>query len=267
MTTSFFIEKYDRIGINYDETRKADPYLVERLFRLLAPQKEGKYADIGCGTGNYTIALNQKGVSLIGFDPSDKMLQEAASKNNQIVWRKGRAEDIPLENSTMDGVIASLTIHHWRDLEKGFGEIYRILKPNGTLVIFTSTPQQMGGYWLNHYFPKMLEKSIIQMPALDKVEAALIKASFEIVKTEKYFIHKELEDLFLYAGKQRPHLYLNPSIRKGISSFSDLANKEEVEIGLTQLKKDIQTKAIQAIIKDFENNKGDYLFIVARKID
>ena len=53
-------EKYDIIGVNYNLTRKADPYLYKRLHFFLNPQIKGTYLDIGCGTGNYTAKFAQE---------------------------------------------------------------------------------------------------------------------------------------------------------------------------------------------------------------
>ena len=133
------------------------------------------------------------------------------------------------------------------------------------LVIFTSTCEQMKGYWLNHYFPKMIEKSIAQMPSLKFIEDNLSSNGFEIVEKEKYFIQEDLEDCFLYAGKNRPQIYFNEEIRKGISSFSSLANIEEVYSGLANLKQDMENNNFEKIKKQYENNMGDYLFIHAQK--
>jgi ubiquinone/menaquinone biosynthesis C-methylase UbiE len=259
------MEKYDKIGINYNETRRPDPYLVSRLFHHLQPQKVKTYLDIGCGTGNYTIELHKKGVDFIGIEPSGEMLKVAKSKCSTIEWKKGKVEAIPLRNESVDGVLGSLTIHHWSDLKKGFQELHRVSKTKSRLVIFTSTPEQMNGYWLNHYFPKMLADSKVQMPNLNIVIECLKQANFRNITTEKYFIQNNLQDLFLYAGKNRPELYLNPNVRKGISSFSALANQKEVQRGLKQLEQDITTNDIQEIIAKYENDKGDYLYIIAEK--
>ena len=151
---------YDKIGEGYNKTRKADPYITTRLFDLLDSQKDKSYLDIGCGTGNYTIALNELGVNLIGVDPSDKMLEEARSKSNNINWLHGYAETIPFSNQQFDGAIATLTMHHWSHLENSFLEIARVLKPQSRFVVFTFTPLQESGYWFNHYFPEMMKKSI-----------------------------------------------------------------------------------------------------------
>ena len=258
-------EKYDAIGENYNLTRQADPYLTERMYYWMCPETDHIYLDIGCGTGNYTIALAQRGVQFIGVDPSERMLNEARQKSPNIAWKLGKAEALPIEAESIDGVLASLTLHHWQSLVNGFKELYRVLKPQNKVVIFTSTPAQMRGYWLNHFFPKMLADSIVQMPAYDLVAEGLQKAQLEIVTTEKYFIKPDLQDLFLYSGKHNAELYLNPQVRAGISSFAALANAAEVKQGLKALQESIQSGSIEQIMQDYQNDLGDYLFIIAKK--
>lgn len=260
-------EKYDTIGKGYNQTRKADPYLLTRMYHHLQPIDKGYYVDIGCGTGNYTIGLHRKGLNFTGIDPSHHMLSKAKERCATIEWVQGTAEAISLPDRFSNGVLASLTTHHWADLKKGFQEVYRILKPGGRLVIFTSTPKQMRGYWLRHYFPKMLADSIEQMPAWDLVFDLLLKAGFSQIDTEKYFIQDDLQDQFLYIGKHHPELYLDQGVRQGISSFSALANQQEVEKGLAQLERDIASGDVQKIIEQYENEDGDYLFVIAHRND
>jgi ubiquinone/menaquinone biosynthesis C-methylase UbiE len=209
--------------------------------------------------------LHQKDTQFIGIDPSKKMLLEAKSAYPEITWKQGKAENIPLEDKSIEGGIGTLTLHHWDNLEKGFSELYRIMKPYGNLVFFTSTPTQMKGYWLNHYFPKMLEDSIQQMPSLENITTAMQLAGFKNIFTEKYNVQPNLKDQFLYVGKEKPTLYLDQNIRNGISSFSLLANQEEVEKGLLQLEKDINSGAITNIMNSYKNRNGDYLFILSQK--
>ncbi len=256
-------EKYEKIGINYNLTRRADEFLVKRLADHLEPKKSGKYLDIGCGTGNYTIALSRLGLELTGIDPAETMLAEASAADSDVVWKKGRVERIPAADGSFEGVLATLTIHHWKSLKKSFAEINRVLKPNGRFVIFTSTAEQMAGYWLNEYFPQMLAASIRQMPTLRSIVRAFRANGFETVATERYFVPADLTDLFLYAGKYRPEIYLDESVRAGISSFSDLADgEEEVAAGLGRLETDIRSGEILKIISGYENDLGDYMFVV-----
>lgn len=257
--------KYDKIGTNYNLTRKADKYLTQQLIHHLHPIQNGKYLDIGCGTGNYTIELQKNGFDFIGIDPSELMLQKAKLKNQEIDWKIGSAENIGLPENFVDGVIGTLTIHHWHDLKIAFSELHKILKPNGRIVIFTSTPQQMKGYWLNHYFPKMLLDSMKQMPTLKRIKTAMKDSNLEFLQKHKYFIKPDLEDQFLYCGKQNPELYFDEQIRQGISSFSLLSNQKEVENGLAELRKDIDSGKVRDIISSFENDFGDYLYVVGKK--
>ena len=257
--------KYDSIGINYNATRKADTFLFHQLCSHLNPSKEGVYADIGCGTGNYTNEFQKMGFSFIGIDPSKEMLRQAKVRNQHITWKIGTAENTGLDENSVDGVVAFLTLHHWTNMQHGFSEVSRILKPDGQFVLFTSTPEQMEGYWLNHYFPKMLSDSKATMPSLTGIKDAMENAGIQLEKIAPYFVKPDLEDLFLYAGKHNPALYLNEKVRRGISSFSSLANKKEVEKGFSELKTDITTGKIHEIIKSYENSIGDYLFVISRK--
>lgn len=257
--------KYDEIGKDYNLTRKVDPVLTENLIQYLSPQKDRLYLDIGCGTGNYTIEFQKRGFSFIGIDPSERMLKKAKAKTVEIDWKIGTAEKTGLPRNYVDGIMGSLTIHHWTDLSKGFEELFAVLKPSGLIVIFTSTPKQMKGYWLNHYFPKMLKESIAQMPTFIQVKGAMENAGFELTKMEKYFIQADLADKFLYCGKHNPAMYFDEKIRNGISSFASLSNRREVENGLSALKLDIETGRIKEIIRKYENQEGDYLYLIGKK--
>ncbi|MEO6632539.1 MAG: class I SAM-dependent methyltransferase [Mucilaginibacter sp.] len=256
---------YDTLGKTYNSTRKADLYIAGRLSNFLNPQPGGLYLDIGCGTGNYTIALADMGLNFVGVEPSEEMLKVARNRNEEIEWLRGSAENIPVEDNTFDGVIATLTIHHWDSLTKSFSELARVIKPGASIVLFTADPKQMEHYWLNHYFPQVLKSSIAQMPSFDVINDALAGAGFEIGTTEKYFVQDDLQDTFLYAGKNKPQIYLDEAVRKGMSSFAALANAEEVRKGLLKLQIDFEDNKFISIKNSYNNNLGDYLFIVAKK--
>jgi ubiquinone/menaquinone biosynthesis C-methylase UbiE len=256
---------YQEMGSTYNRTRKADPYLTNRLFDLIAAKENDLCFDIGCGTGNYTIQLANRGINIWGIDPSEEMLRKAKEKLSSVKWLVGSAERIPISNIFFNGGIAILTVHHWTSLENAFLELFRVFKPGGRFIIFTSTPEQMNGYWLNHYFPEMMAESIKKMPALNDIEKSAKNAGFKIYGTEKYSVQIDLQDHFLYAGKLNPTLYFDEHIRNGISSFISLSNRIEVQDGLQKVKSDILTKGFEIVKSKYENNLGDYLFIMLEK--
>lgn len=46
---------YNELGNNYDTTRKPDPEITATLAAHLQIETGGRYLDIACGTGNYTV--------------------------------------------------------------------------------------------------------------------------------------------------------------------------------------------------------------------
>lgn len=256
---------YNTIGKTYDTTRKADPEIVQTLLRLLNPSPQGHYLDVACGSGNYTSALAATGLMIEGVDISEEMLAKARTKNPAIRWHQGDAQALPFQDSSFDGAICTLAIHHMGAFEAAFKEIYRVIKP-GRFVLLTALPEQMKHYWLVHYFPKMLEDAQAYMPDFLRIERAFTEAGFKHVKQEPFFVSETLKDLFLYAGKYRPAMYLDPQIRAGISSFHVSANEEEVRTGLKALEADIYSGKIEQIIQQYEHDGGDYLFVVGEKL-
>jgi ubiquinone/menaquinone biosynthesis C-methylase UbiE len=255
---------YDTVGVGYNTTRRADPYLTSRLYEMLAPRGDGIYADVGCGTGNYLHALTEKGLRFYGIDPSERMLVEARAKNPGTTFIHSKAEDLPLEDNFFSGATACFTLHHWTDIQQGLTEVCRILRPGSRLVILSWTPEQILNYWLNHYFPRMMQASCVT-PPLEEMEAVLNNAGFMLTATEKYFVQPDLQDHFLYSNKFRPEQYLRPEIRNGASSFTVYADPAEVEAGLVLLEQDITSGKINEVMQQYENDFGDYMFLIAEK--
>ena len=257
---------YNQIGLNYDETRRPDPYLVQKLVDHLKINDNHKYIDIACGSGNYTNAIAKKGGEVYGVDISDVMLKLAKEKNANVNWFLGDVEKLPFEKGMFYGATCTLSVHHFDALYPAFCEIFRVLK-QGNFVIFTSTKEQMEHYWLNEYFPNAMKASIQQMPSLDAIEKNLKDAGFTSIKTDIYTVSNALQDLFLYSGKHRPEMYLNPDIRAGISTFANLAMNDEIELGCKRIAADIESGKISKVIDSYtsKNELGDYMFVVASK--
>jgi ubiquinone/menaquinone biosynthesis C-methylase UbiE len=255
--------RYDTIGKAYNTTRKADPYLASRIYELLDPVRDGLYLEVGCGTANYLTALAQKGLRFYGVDPSAVMLEKARAKDNDAVFVQGIAEELPFQDRHFDGVTAIVTMHHWSDLSKGLSEIARVLKPGGSLVCFSFTPEQLKGYWLNHYFPGTMDNSSKVTPGIEEMFRDFREAGFKRMIYENYSVHEGLQDHFLYSNKNHPEQYLIPEIRNNASSFTVYAHQEEIAPGLESLEADIGSGKIWEIIKSHPGEEGDYIFYKA----
>lgn len=256
---------YDAIGKTYDVTRKPDPEIVQKLEKLLNVQSGGRYLDIGCGSGNYTGALAQAGLNIEGIDVSEEMLSKARKKHPLIQFYQGDAKSLPFQEALFNGATCTLATHHINNNHQVCQEAFRVIKVVGRFVIFTATPEQMSAYWLCHYFPKMMADAAGKMSSFDALEATLKQAGFNTVSQSPFFVSNNLQDWFLHAGKYRPEIYLDQAVRDGISSFHLSADKHELQQGLEQLENDIISGEVKKIIAEYENNIGDYLFVVGEK--
>lgn len=126
----------------YDELRKG--CYGEALRDILTtrfPLKPGSIvADIGTGTGYLAKKLAETAGLVNAIDISQAML-EVARKDlspkelETIRLIEGDAHDLPLEDNSQDMVYANLLLHHLLEPPMAIKDIYRILKPGGSLVI------------------------------------------------------------------------------------------------------------------------------------
>jgi len=257
-------ELYESIAPTYDRTRRADPRIAAELLQCLALRPGRACVDIACGTGNYTIALRERGLCMVGVDSSPEMLAEARAKAPNVAWHLADAAQLPFRDGSQDGATCVLAIHHMADrLDEALGDAWRVLAPGGGLCIFTADPAQIRCYWLRRYFPDMVERSAEGMPPVADLARRLARIGFRDVDTLPYRVPEDPVDLFLYAGKHRPDLYLDAGVRAGISSFAR-ADPRELHAGLERLARDVTLGRAPA---PDAGDGGDYVFLVARKPD
>lgn len=253
---------YDAIGSRYVATRRADPDIVARLVDGLALESNKRYLDVACGTGNYTSALASRGGGWVGIDVSEVMLKAARRQHPELALTLGDVGHLPYGTGSFDGAVCTLALHHFNDLAASFAEVRRIIR-SGRFVIFTGLAEQMKSYWLRHYFPQMMARSSESMPSSESVVTALQAAGFDQVEQAPFIVGEALQDLFLYSGKHRPAIYLDPVVRGNISSFARLCGKPELRTGLDRLAKDMASGEFERVAASYCSSSGDYAFFIA----
>jgi ubiquinone/menaquinone biosynthesis C-methylase UbiE len=108
--------------------------------------------EVGCGTGTLTLATKrQTGPSgkVFGIDVIPGMIElsqhKASLANADITFQLGSIDNIPFPATQFDVVMCSFMIFHMSEAtrQKGIAEIYRVLKPQGRLLVLDfSLPTQ-----------------------------------------------------------------------------------------------------------------------------
>ena len=106
---------------------------------------------------------------------------------------------------------------------------------------------------------------MLQMPAVAALVEAAQAHQLKQLAQQPFVITPALQDFFLYSGKQCPHIYLQPQVRAGISSFQNFCSEAELEQGLTALAADIASGQIEQIMARSDATLSDYVFLALKK--
>ena len=122
---------FDQNTLEYDQwfENHSSVYQSEILVLQQAIPQHKIGIEIGVGTGRFAKPLNIK----FGVEPSENMAKVAEQRG--ITVYKASAERMPIDNATFDFVLMVTTVCFLSDLPKAFSEVYRILKPNGEIIL------------------------------------------------------------------------------------------------------------------------------------
>lgn len=95
--------------------------------------------DVGCGEGRFCRMLRQRGIDVIGIDPTAALLEEARRRDPRGDYRHGRAETLEFEDGRFDLVVSYLTLIDIQDFRAAIAEMARVLRPGGSLLIANIT--------------------------------------------------------------------------------------------------------------------------------
>lgn len=175
--------KWDKIRKDYyDETLK------DIIIQKTNIKTGNTVLDIGCGTGFLTLGLAKavgKNGKVIGIDISEEMMKKAEENLfragvSNIEFKVGDAENIPLEDNSMDTVVGNMVLHHCPNPENAVKEMARVLKPNGRLVLADMEEHkegwlkdEMADLWLGFNLQKI--KEMFQTAGLREVKVNLLQ--------------------------------------------------------------------------------------------
>ena len=128
----------DTLGREGDPARRfvLDPAILERVDLY---GKVGKFLDVGCGEGRFCRLLKAKGWETVGIDPSPSLVGQAQRLQPDGDFRVAGAEQLPFDDAEFDLVVAYMSLLDIQDVSAAIGEIERVLRPGGYLLIANLT--------------------------------------------------------------------------------------------------------------------------------
>ena len=119
-----------------------DSYRRKKIASLIPKQKPLRLLDLATGTGDqlFSILKRRPFITGIGIDLAEKMLQIAKTKTTKalqdhLLFQVANATSLPFEDHSFDLLTISFGIRNIPCIETCFQEMYRVLKPQGTLFI------------------------------------------------------------------------------------------------------------------------------------
>ncbi len=185
----------------YAQTRSAVPWILAPLARAARAVPPGvAIVEIGCGTGNYVIALATAvpGRVYKGFDLTPEMLQVARGRSSAVEWTTSDADQaFPYADGSTALAFAVDVVHHLCRLDIFFAEAARILVPGGSLLVVTDSEETMRQRSLTHFFPEILAIELARYPTFDDLHAAAKGAGLAAVSEEPATGYIPLDEDFI----------------------------------------------------------------------
>lgn len=128
--------------------------------------------DLGCGSGYFTTILAKQVKKVYAIDVQREMLDYLEDKIKRLKISNielllSEADEIPLENQSVDLLISVNTLHEFDDRDKMIREITRVIKPHGKVLIVDFEKKETGfGPPVSIRISKVQAVKLLSMPGL-----------------------------------------------------------------------------------------------------
>ncbi|KAF5415795.1 MAG: Ubiquinone/menaquinone biosynthesis C-methyltransferase UbiE [Candidatus Methanogaster sp.] len=176
------IEPFEEYCFEYDQWFDENRFIyLSELAALRHFIRAGEMGvEVGVGTGRFAAPLGIR----VGVDPSPRMGEVASERGISFV--SGVAESLPFRGEEFDFVLMMVTICFVDDVKKSFGEVYRVLKVNGSLIVGFIDKYSLLGRTYLHKKEKSKFYRYARFYSVDEVLAGLRCAGFhdfEVIQT------------------------------------------------------------------------------------
>jgi SAM-dependent methyltransferase len=200
---------YDAHGQGYAGRRRTDPRIAARVHAALGAART--VLNVGAGAGSYEPPDRH----VIAVEPSAAMRAQRPAHLAPAI--SAVAEDLPLDDQSVDAAMALVTVHQWRDLDRGLAELRRVSR--GPIVILTFDGAALDRFWLADYVPELIAVERGRYPAIEALVAGLGAGR----TVESIDIPVDCVDGFTEAFYARPARLLEAEVRRAQSAWAFVA--------------------------------------------
>jgi len=137
--------KMEKKFVNSKKREERNIKLIEDIFTRSGIELDHmkRVLDIGCGVGFVARYLHEKyGMEVTGVDVDPEQVEcakEYSKEEKGVDFTVADATQLPLEDNRFDLVMSFMVIHHIEDWQRVLQEVDRVLKPQGTYIIYEIT--------------------------------------------------------------------------------------------------------------------------------
>ena len=128
---------WDKFAKLYAPFMKNDKGLYDKVCEYMRPHlnKDMEMLELACGSGQFSFVLSKHTKSWIATDFSEQMILEARKHGEckNLIFEIADATSLSFANEKFDCVLIANALHIMPKPDEAMKEIYRVLKPNGTL--------------------------------------------------------------------------------------------------------------------------------------
>jgi ubiquinone/menaquinone biosynthesis C-methylase UbiE len=211
---------YDALAQDYAQHRAVHPGVLKHLIRTANLTSTSRVLDVGCGPGNYLLALQKAtGCSCWGVEPSPQMLAQARQRARTARLQRGWAEQLDHPAGTFDLVFSVDVIHHVGDPPAYYRQAHRVLKEGGQVCTVTDSEDLIRRRQpLSVYFPETIDVDLRRYPPISGLRAIMVDARFHDLREAVAEFPYALTSLQSYRDRAFSCLHLIPphAFQRGI---------------------------------------------------
>lgn len=163
---------------------------LEILINLLDLKDSYRCLDLAAGTGFTSISLAKKVKSVVAYDGTEQMLEQAKILSEQegvhnISFVLGRVEDLPFNESEFDVVTTRRAAHHFLDKDQFLREAFRVMKKGGKLGIADLVEPETDDQGNYNKLEILRDQSHVRAEKISQWKILVKKAGFKNVMAEE----------------------------------------------------------------------------------